>query len=455
MDSQMFKQRSLLCLLFLFLLCGRAHAQEAYLEVNSFQENPNDREASMYPVKDSSGKACALIKVSTNLSNDEKKNLKFWSQGLEVQKVEYTQTGGIYVYVPEKSSSIHIGHIEYRDLDYTYPIQPIKSGTVYEMFLRGNKPSVITPVNSNKQFLTINFLPKDAKLLINGEEVETLGGNFSQSMTKGTYTFRLRADKYRTQEGELVLDDQPVVRSFSLTPLYTTLNLSTHPENGATILIDGKPIGQQTPLTDYLIESGTKGIRYDLRVMMKNYLPRDTTIEVTPGHEPFYIDLAMTSTALVRSTFILAEAALGSAQPSFGLMVGMTKRNGGYLHARTDFNNVSTSLECDDTGRLADGSGLPYYKEGATHKSRLSLTAGYMRRLVKPLYAYIGAGYGQRTLAWETLDGELVKNTDHSCSGVSAEVGAIGRFGSFAISLGYQTTMFKYHEASLGLGVFF
>ena len=71
------------------------------------------------------------------------------------------------------------------------------------------------------------------------------------------------------------------------------------------------------------------------------------------------------------------------------------------------------------------------------------------------LYAYIGAGYGNRVLAWETIDGELVKNTDHSATGVAAELGAIGRLGQFAVSVGFQTVNFKYHELSAGIGFFF
>ena len=55
----------------------------------------------------------------------------------------------------------------------------------------------------------------------------------------------------------------------------------------------------------------------------------------------------------------------------------------------------------------------------------------------------------------ETVEDELVKNTDHSATGIAAEVGAIGRLGKFAVSVGFQTVGFKYHELSAGLGFFF
>ena len=103
----------------------------------------------------------------------------------------------------------------------------------------------------------------------------------------------------------------------------------------------------------------------------------------------------------------------------------------------------------------AGGSGTPYYKEGVSKKARMSVTAGYMRRIAKPLYAYIGAGYGNRALAWETVEEELVKNTDHSATGIAAEIGAIARLGKFAVSMGCQTVNFKYLELSAGVGFFF
>ena len=84
----------------------------------------------------------------------------------------------------------------------------------------------------------------------------------------------------------------------------------------------------------------------------------------------------------------------------------------------------------------AGGTGTPYYIEGSTAKVRLSVTGGYLCRIAKPLYAYVGAGYGSRTLIWETVEGESVKNMDHSASGLAAELGAIGRLGSFAFSAG-------------------
>lgn len=157
-----------------------------------------------------------------------------------------------------------------------------------------------------------------------------------------------------------------------------------------------------------------------------------------------------------RKTLVMAESAFHSSHTSFGAMVGIVAKHGAYLRFRTDFKSVSTDLECDDTGELTGGgTGTPYYVEGSSKKSRFSLTGGYLYRFMKPLYGYVGAGYGTRTLAWETVGGEWAKNIDHSASGIAAEIGAIGRYKNWALSLGCQTINFKYMEMSVGVGIFF
>lgn len=155
-----------------------------------------------------------------------------------------------------------------------------------------------------------------------------------------------------------------------------------------------------------------------------------------------------------RRTLVMAEMGYHPSQTSFGAMVGVVAKHGAYLRFRSDFGSASADLECDDSGRLSTGE-MPYYKEGASSKARLSVTGGYLCRIFKPLYGYVGAGYGQRTLAWETTDGELVKNTDHSASGIAAEIGVIGRFKKVGLSVGCQTVNFKYMELSAGVGFFF
>lgn len=157
-----------------------------------------------------------------------------------------------------------------------------------------------------------------------------------------------------------------------------------------------------------------------------------------------------------RKTLVMLESGFHPSQTSFGVMAGIVAKHGAYVRFRSDFGSVSADLECDDTGALTSGgTGTPYYIEGSSAKSKLSITSGYLYRFMKPLYGYVGAGFGQRALAWKTVENEWVKNTDHSASGIAAEIGLIGQYKGFALSLGVQTIGFKYMELGVGIGYLF
>lgn len=137
---------------------------------------------------------------------------------------------------------------------------------------------------------------------------------------------------------------------------------------------------------------------------------------------------------------------------AYGLMVGFVKKSGAFLRVKSDFNFFSTDAVCDTEG-LIDGK-MPWYT-GKSEVKRWAITAGYVQRIIKPLYLYAGVGYGQRVLAWERLDGSLVEYEDATYKGVEAEIGAMVRFGVVSVSAGVQTNSFKHTEINVGVGVMF
>lgn len=149
---------------------------------------------------------------------------------------------------------------------------------------------------------------------------------------------------------------------------------------------------------------------------------------------------------------------------SYGLMLGLCKRNGGYIKVKSDFVfGLETTAECDVNGVVG---GVQGWFDGESKMSRSAVTAGYMRHLFNvgeksSFYGFVGGGYGQRTLAWHMYgkDGEYewVKVAPGVCSfsGYELELGAIFRAGGFAFSAGVQTNGFKYFEANVGVGLMF
>lgn len=154
-------------------------------------------------------------------------------------------------------------------------------------------------------------------------------------------------------------------------------------------------------------------------------------------------------------TLVMPVIGVGKGHPSYGAMLGIVRNTGAYLKVKYDFNNLSTSLECTDDNKISGTDHRPWYT-GEKGQNRFSVTAGVLQRLwQKPAYLYAGVGYGFNKIGWKTVEGEWAKNTDHSSSGIEAELGGIYRFKDYAISLGVQTNQFKYVEATIGIGIMF
>lgn len=428
-------------------LSQRVYAQ-GKIEVASFNRMETDITARVTaPKRDQNGEVCALIRIVTTV-----KDLMFEPDALGITARE-NKPGEIWLYVPRGARRISIMHDKYGVLrNYFYP-DIIDKSTVYEMEVRVNDGTSHEPVDTNTQLLVMRPDPADATIYIDDEKVPTEKGLFTATMKKGSHTYRVEAPMYASEAGVVDLGSEQKIMSVTLKPKFGYLEVFSLPEQDANVYIDGTLAGQ----TPY--KSDRMPIRsYKLRIEKDLFFPIDTVVNISAG-ETNGQTFTMISTIKPkepRRMLVMAEVGYHPSQLSYGGMIGFVRKNGAYVKFRSDFGSASADLECDDSGALTSGGeGTPYYKEGVTQKARLSVTAGYLRQLWKPVYLYAGAGYGSRTLAWETVEGELVKNTDHSAAGVAAELGAIGRLGKFALSVGFHTVNFKYHEVAIGVGIIF
>lgn len=428
-------------------LSQRVYAQ-GKIEVASFNRMETDITARVTaPKRDQNGEVCALIRIVTTV-----KDLMFEPDALGITARE-NKPGEIWLYVHRGARRISIMHDKYGVLrNYFYP-DIIDKSTVYEMEVRVNDGTSHEPVDTNTQLLVMRPDPADATIYIDDEKVPTEKGLFTATMKKGSHTYRVEAPMYASEAGVVDLGSEQKIMSVTLKPKFGYLEVFSLPEQDANVYIDGTLVGQ----TPY--KSDRMPIRsYKLRIEKDLFFPIDTVVNISAG-ETNGQTFTMISTIKPkepRRMLVMAEVGYHPSQLSYGGMIGFVRKNGAYVKFRSDFGSASADLECDDSGALTSGGeGTPYYKEGVTQKARLSVTAGYLRQLWKPVYLYAGAGYGSRTLAWETVEGELVKNTDHSAVGVAAELGVIGRLGKFALSVGFHTVNFKHHEVTVGVGIIF
>lgn len=431
----------------LFLGTVQITAQKRF-EVESFTVLGDDLNAHLEKGHiDEDGDKCAIIKIHTT---EKDLVLESGDASYDIESIDmshFDQIGEIWIYVPKNAKKLKFQHKNIPEYRYPFP-ERIEAAKVYSLVLVTNNPN-----SNSKPYLVFNT-PKidNLRIFVDNDEIRMVNGTYSITLEEGEHSYRVEADGYETKSDKITLENEPLVIPVELKRQFGFISVESFPTE-ATVSVNGTNVGQ----TNYVSERVKLG-QYNIHVEKEDYFPVDTFVTVTAEKDgELRIPLVSSLTPPEgRRTLVMLEAGYHPSQISFGAMVGMVETNGAYLRFRSDFGSASTDLECDDTGYLtAGGTGLPYYKEGATSKARMSITAGYLRRIAKPLYLYVGVGYGSRTLAWETIDGELVKNTDHSATGVAGEIGAIGRFGKFALSVGYQTVNFKYHEASLGIGFMF
>lgn len=436
----------LLLVISLFFAATATEAQNK-IQVTSFNRMETDVTARITaPQRDQNGEVCALIRIVTT-----EKDLMFEPDALGIVSRE-NKPGEIWLYIPRGARRISIMHDKFGVLrNYFYP-DIIEKATVYEMEIQIGDGTQQTPTNTNTQLIVMRPDPATADIYIDDEKVPTENGLFTATMKKGTHTYRVESPMYASEAGIIDLGSEQKIMSVTLKPRFGYLEIFSLPEQDAKVFINNELAGQTPYKSDRMPLQ-----EYRIRIEKDFFFPMDSTVTIFAG-KTSSLTFKMKSTIKPkepRRTLVMAEVGYHPSQFSFGAMVGIVSKNGAYLRFRSDFGSASTELECDDTGALSNGAGTPYYKKSVTTKTRMSITAGYLRQIIKPLYAYIGAGYGNRVLAWETIDGELVKNTDHSATGVAAELGAIGRLGQFAVSVGFQTVNFKYHELSAGIGFFF
>ena len=76
-------------------------------------------------------------------------------------------------------------------------------------------------------------------------------------------------------------------------------------------------------------------------------------------------------------------------------------------------------------------------------------------RTIKPLWLYVGTGYGYRSVVYGTYGGYWLKPQAYSYSSVAIEAGLIYNFRRVVISAGFSTIGFSYVDGRLGVGFTF
>lgn len=140
------------------------------------------------------------------------------------------------------------------------------------------------------QIVLFDIVPKNATLIVNGEQWLTEDGSAYKSLSQGVYHYVISADMYHTKEGEFVVKAEKVTNRISLEAAFGFITVPSDPSlDGATIYIDNKLAGKAPLNNPYKLKSGTHTVRFikakyktleqEITINDKEQLPLSPTLE--------------------------------------------------------------------------------------------------------------------------------------------------------------------------------
>ena len=264
-------------LLFIFALISINLFSQIQVKENSFRKI--DGFVMLDKHYDDNDNPMALIKISTeNISLEQR--AKFYFKGnLETYFDKHLQEDGqLYLYVSAVAPFVEIIHPEYGKTEYTFPFD-LCDFCGYEMVVQ-YVPLVVNaasePVQKKKYHLIVKADQSDATIYIDDNPLDI--GEASLLVTEGTnHTWKIECNLYHTETGSVTVNERTVVNK-TLRPAFGYINISSSPEQGAKVFVDGEYIGLSPIKTDKL-KSGT----HTVRVMKDMYKMKEQSFTVADG----------------------------------------------------------------------------------------------------------------------------------------------------------------------------
>ena len=394
-------------------------------------------------------------------------------------EVESTPENGALVYIdnervgktPFKTDKLESGEYVVKVVKEMYK-QAEQKFTVVD----GQTTKAVLNMEPNFVKVTINT-DVEADIYINNELKAK--GSWTGRLAEGSHYVEARKAQHETTSKNInvVLGEDMVINIDAPRAICGFLNVNTEPMR-AEIYIDGKHYGQ-TPkiITDLLVgvhelvlnkqgyaelkktititEGETLSLKETLVPGKSNSSVKNESVTKTvqtPKPQQPKVETAKTVKQNVtkpkvddKFSFVTLNAAYSVApQLSYGISFGSVKKVGWYLSAMSNFDFTGLNVIDKPFDEVAI--------TGNSKTTRLSATAGLVIRMAKPVYLKLGAGYGMRIRAAETLNGQYVKYPANTYEGIEATAGVMFRLGGLTISLDAVTTNFKMMEMKVGLG---
>lgn len=251
---------------------------------------------------------------------------------------------------------------------------------------------------------------------------------------------------------------------------------------GATMYLDGRPFRKATEFSGdigNIMESGPKRIRYDLSGRKERLAGKDISFRLDVSDKKLSYNIAATVTdggnvsdSRVSDWNISEKKGIGtkclisahtsplintmsshtSIPTSYGVMVGVVKKVGGYVSFRSNYKFAKADHFVYSYSELTSPT-------SKTITSVVKASGGILFRANESIYPYTGVGYGFNDHLYLNSDnsysGSWWQIKDLSRQGLVVEAGVVSKFGPIAFSVGVCTIKFKTVSLDLGLGVMF
>ena len=338
----------------LLLLSGWVEAQQ--LSVKSFRKLENDLSARGSEGRtDQNGDKCAIIKVVTN-----EKGFVFEPDALGLVG-SVGKTSEIWLYVPYGAKRLTIKHPELGMLrDYAYP-ERIEKACVYELVLTTGRVRTVVEEEIGGQWLVLTTEPEEAMVYI--DEVYEAGesGRVQKFLPLGRHTYRVDYALYHPEAGQVeLISGERTELKVRLRPAFGYVEVTSEPESGARVLIDGEEVGE-TPYRSDRLKSG----EHRIEVLKAMYAPASQMVTVTDGHTlPVGMQLSANYGTLTFQTDASSEIWINNEKKGEGSWSGRLNAGIYILEVRRPFHrSVRQSLEvkAGDVRTLSLGSPEPIY----------------------------------------------------------------------------------------------
>ena len=266
-------------LLLIFALISLNAFSQLQVKEGSFKHVPNAVMNDKYDHLDGNDLPMALIKISTeNISEQERLRLKFQGN-LATQITKTPKTGQMWIYISaENATFINFMHPDYGTYKYYLP-EKLCDFCTYEMVLQYIPIAPVAanePAKIQKTYFIVQSDQNDALVYIDGD---MLGAKEARKLVDvgTTHTYKIECKLYHEESGNVTVNDKAVVNK-QLRPAFGYLDISSTPEQGANVWVDGDLVGV-TPIKTDKLASGT----HTVRVMKDMYKMKEQSFVVTDG----------------------------------------------------------------------------------------------------------------------------------------------------------------------------